>query len=270
MSRQPLVSILINNYNKQKYCAQALKSAINQNYKKVEIIFFDDCSDDNSLKKIENLKKRFKNKIKIIKNHKRGNIYSFNQINGIKKSIEKSKGKIICLMDSDDFFKRNKVKEIVNFFSKNPKQEILFDRPLIFKHSKDAEPSSDHFFYRENKWPKFPPTSCISIRKNSLKKAIKKIHVKRFHELWFDFRLSTYFAINKNQFNFLEMNLTFYRYYDDSYDKKFKKFINLNWWNRRSQAFDFILFLNSKKFEKNRYSLDFLITKLISKLSFIF
>ena len=146
MSRQPLVSILINNYNKQKYCAQALKSAINQNYKKVEIIFFDDCSDDNSLKKIENLKKRFKNKIKIIKNHKRGNIYSFNQINGIKKSIEKSKGKIICLMDSDDFFKRNKVKEIVNFFSKNPKQEILFDRPLIFKHSKDAEPSSDHFF----------------------------------------------------------------------------------------------------------------------------
>jgi len=53
MSRQPLVSILINNYNKQKYCAQALKSAINQNYKKVEIIFFDDCSDDNSLKKIE-------------------------------------------------------------------------------------------------------------------------------------------------------------------------------------------------------------------------
>ena len=173
-------------------------------------------------------------------------------------------------MDSDDFFKRNKVKEIVNFFSKNPKQEILFDRPLIFKHSKDAEPSSDHFFYRENKWPKFPPTSCISIRKNSLKKAIKKIYVKRFHELWFDFRLSTYFAINKNQFNFLEMNLTFYRYYDDSYDKKFKKFINLKWWNRRSQAFDFILFLNSKKFEKNRYSLDFLITKLISKLSFIF
>ena len=34
---------------------------------------------------------------------------------GIKKSIEKSKGKIICLMDSDDFFKKNKVKEIVNF-----------------------------------------------------------------------------------------------------------------------------------------------------------
>ena len=58
MSRQPLVSILINNYNKQKYCAQALKSAINQNYKKVEIIFFDDCSDDNSLKKNRKFKKK--------------------------------------------------------------------------------------------------------------------------------------------------------------------------------------------------------------------
>ena len=270
MKYQPLVSILINNYNKQKYCTQALRSAIFQNYKKIEIIFFDDCSTDYSLKKIEKLKKKFKNKIKIIKNKDRGNTYSFNQMYAIKKSVEKSKGKIICLLDSDDFFKKNKVKEIVNFFSKNPSQEILFDCPLIYKNKNDRNLSLDNFFIRENKWPKFPPTSCISVKKSSFKKAIKRIFVKKFNELWLDFRLSTYFAINKNQFNLLEKNLTFYRYYEDSYDKKFKKFINLKWWNRRSQAFDFILFLNPKKFKKNKYSLDFLITKLVNKFSFIF
>ena len=83
MKQKPLVSILINNYNKQNYCKQALQSAVNQNYKKIEIIFYDDNSSDSSLSKIENLKKKFKEKIKIIQNEKRGKIYSFNQMNAI-------------------------------------------------------------------------------------------------------------------------------------------------------------------------------------------
>ena len=147
MSRQPLVSILINNYNKEKYCVKALRSAIFQNYRKIEIIFFDDCSNDRSLKKIKNLKTEFKNKFKIVKKKVRGEIYSFNQMEGIKRSIKISKGKIICLMDSDDFFKKNKVKEIVNFFSKNPDQEILFDCPLIYKDTKGKNQSSDKYFF---------------------------------------------------------------------------------------------------------------------------
>ena len=67
----PLVSILINNYNKEKFCERAVRSAINQNYKKIEIIFYDDGSSDSSLNRIKRIKKR-KNNIKIIKNKKRG------------------------------------------------------------------------------------------------------------------------------------------------------------------------------------------------------
>ena len=65
MKQQPLVSILINNYNKQNYCKQALKSAINQNYKNLEVIFYDDNSNDNSLKNIIELKNKSKGKIKM-------------------------------------------------------------------------------------------------------------------------------------------------------------------------------------------------------------
>ena len=79
----------------------------------------------------------------------RGNIYSLNQMNGIKRSIEISKGSIICLMDSDDFFKKYKVKEIVNFFYENPKKEILFDKPIIFKNKNDKNPSFENYFSRE-------------------------------------------------------------------------------------------------------------------------
>jgi glycosyltransferase involved in cell wall biosynthesis len=91
MKQEPLVSILINNYNKQNYCKQAVRSAISQNYKNIEVIFYDDGSDDNSLKNIIELKKRSNYKIKIIKNSKRGKIYSFNQLNAIKESVIKAK-----------------------------------------------------------------------------------------------------------------------------------------------------------------------------------
>ena len=269
MKQQPLVSILINNYNKQNYCKQALKSAINQNYKNIEVIFYDDNSNDNSLKNIIELKNKSKGKVKIIKNKARGKIYSFNQMNGIIKSVDKSRGQIICLMDSDDFFKKNKIKEVVNFFSNNPKQEILFDRPSFYRDSNDKKISLDNYYVRENKWPRFPPTSCITLRKSSLKKIFKIINIRKYNDLWFDFRISTYFAINKNQFNCLKGSYTFYRQYEGNYEKNFNKYINLKWWRRREQAFSFIYYIDKKKYKKNIFSLDYLVTKLINKLFFI-
>ena len=266
----PLVSILINNYNKQKFCEEALKSAISQNYKNLEVIFFDDNSHDDSLKEIKKYKSKYKKKIKIIENKTRDNVYSFNQMNGIKTSLSKSKGEIICFMDSDDFFKKNKVKQIVNFFEKNPDQDIVFDNPIFYINKKNQRSNLENYFIRENKWPRFPPTSCISVRKNNLKIVLDKIIIKKFEDLWFDFRISTFFSMNKNQFNFLKKDLTYYRQHNNNYDKKFKKFLNLKWWRRRNQAFEFILFLNKSKYKKNIFSLDYLITKLMNKFFFIF
>ena len=64
----PLVSILINNYNKEKFCEKAVTSVLKQNYKKIEIIFFDDGSTDSSIKRISKIRRNNKNKIKIIIN----------------------------------------------------------------------------------------------------------------------------------------------------------------------------------------------------------
>ncbi len=60
----PLVSVLINNYNKEHFCEEAINSALKQSYKNIEIIFYDDFSPDLSLRRVYNLKK----KIKIKKN----------------------------------------------------------------------------------------------------------------------------------------------------------------------------------------------------------
>ena len=54
--KSPLVSILINNYNNEKYCVKAIQSALKQNYNRIEIIFYDDYSSDNSLDKVKRIK----------------------------------------------------------------------------------------------------------------------------------------------------------------------------------------------------------------------
>ena len=263
--KNPLVSVLINNYNKENFCEKAVKSVLNQNYKKIEIIFYDDCSPDFSLAKIQRLKKKLKlKKLKIIKNKLRGKIASFNQIEGVKKSLKKAKGKIICLLDSDDFFKKNKIKSIVEFFKKNKKIEVIFDRPIYYYDKKNMDHCKINFRSRENKWPIFSPTSCISIQKKSLDIALKKTSINRYPHVWLDFRIACYFAF-KNMFIVKSDFLTFYRQIENSADKNYIKFFNRNWWVRRNQSFEFLKYMDLKRFNKSKKTLDFFITKTLNK-----
>ena len=268
--RKPLVSVLINNFNKENFCEKAVRSALDQDYSKTEVIFYDDNSSDLSLNKIDFLKKKKKyKKLKVIRNKNRGIISSYNQIKGIIRSLKKSKGQIICLLDSDDWFKKNKIKEVVNFFNKNKDQDILFDKPILFFGSGETKKISVQYETRNNKWPKFPPTSCISFRKKNLESIIKKVFNNNYPDLWIDFRLASFFAIKKKQFNLLNTHLTFYRQLENSFDKKYNRFLNGAWWRRRSQAFDFINQIDKKNI-KNYETFDYYITRIISKLFSIF
>mgnify|MGYP005992366871 CR=1 FL=1 len=54
-----LITIIITSYNKEKYIKKSIRSALNQSYKKKEVIVFDDYSSDNSIsiiRKIKNIK----------------------------------------------------------------------------------------------------------------------------------------------------------------------------------------------------------------------
>ena len=78
-------SVVIANFNNEKYIEQCIKSLKSQTYKDLEIIFFDDNSSDNSLDKI----KKFSN-IKVIENKKQTKYGSINQLNAFKESINQS------------------------------------------------------------------------------------------------------------------------------------------------------------------------------------
>ena len=50
-----LISVIVNYHNGEKYLENCINSIINQDYKNIEIILWDNASTDNSKKIIENL-----------------------------------------------------------------------------------------------------------------------------------------------------------------------------------------------------------------------
>ena len=130
LEKNILVSILINNYNNELFIKKCVQSCLNQSYKNLEIIIYDDVSSDKSKEYIKNIKnKRIKKIFNRKKYFKTGRL---NQLKAINRSFLKSKGKIIFLLDGDDAFLKNKVKYFVDTFKKNKKLEFLQDNPIYY------------------------------------------------------------------------------------------------------------------------------------------
>ena len=106
-------SIIIPYYKKKKFINRTLNSVLKQTYQNFEIIIVYDDEDKSELRYVKNFKKLDK-RIKIIINKK-------NYGAGISRNIgiNKSKGSFICLIDADDFWKKNKLKTQIRFMLEN-------------------------------------------------------------------------------------------------------------------------------------------------------
>ena len=106
------IDIVLPNFNSSKFLNQTLKSILEQTYKNWRLVIIDDCSD---LKTINILKKYIKDKrIKIFwlkKNKGAGFCRNY--------AIKKTKSPYIAFIDSDDIWKKNKLKNQINFMTKN-------------------------------------------------------------------------------------------------------------------------------------------------------
>ena len=116
MKAFPLVSVIIPNYNYERYLSQAIDSVLNQSYPNVEVIVVDDGSTDNSLKVIQG----YGDRIVSVAKKNGGQASAFNA------GYEKSQGEIICLLDADDLFLPNKADVIVDLFQKSPDIDWVF------------------------------------------------------------------------------------------------------------------------------------------------
>ena len=102
----PLVSIIIANYNYGRFLTEAIESVLAQTYRNFELIVVDDGSKDNSREVIESYGDRL---IAIFQGNA-GQGEAFNV------GITRSKGEIICFLDSDDYFYKDKLAKVVAAF----------------------------------------------------------------------------------------------------------------------------------------------------------
>ena len=257
-------TILIANYNNAKFIKKCLTSILNQSHKKIEIIVIDDCSTDNSIQVL----KKFKKKIKVIKNKTKNNIAGYDQMQTYYNGFLKSRGDIICFLDSDDYYEKNKIKDVLIFFIKNKKENILFDLPII-KNNNQYTLARNKDKIIQTYWPYFPSQSCISVKKNLLKRIFKSIKFKKFPDIHMDFRIAIYSKFLIGKINILNKNLTYYRQTQDNVSSNFK-FLSKSWWKRRKQAHEYIIYFfkkNKIKYEKN---FDYYLTHLVNFILNIF
>lgn len=188
-----LVSVLINNYNYAKYLDKCITSVLEQTYQNIEILLYDDVSTDNSLE----IASKYSDRIIIIEGGDKFEFPSFNQANAINKAFAKSKGEYICLLDSDDYFDKNKILKIVEIFDNSPStvlvqhavEEVYFDNSVKYYNNSKSE-INYNILYKKTNWTGFyNPTSALSFRRTYLNKLLP-IKVDDFWRVWADVRLS--------------------------------------------------------------------------------
>ena len=255
MKDKNYISILITNYNKEFFLKKSLKGACSQIFKNYEIILFDDCSTDNSIKIIKNFKR-----VKLISNKsKKRKTGPLNQIQGIIECFKKSKGNIICLLDGDDFFQKDKLSKIDHFFKNNKKLNCVFDIPINNKAQFNLKNKSKNYSI----WSTIFPTSCISLRKNFLKSFLKNINKGDFPHLEIDARLSIFSKFYMNEYNVLNKKITHYNYDQNGITASIKKY-SKTWWIRRLEAFTYLRIIMKKKKIPFILSFDYYLTNFFT------
>ena len=239
--KKPLVSIIMNCHNGEKYLKKSVQSVLKQSYKKWELIFWDNLSSDNSEKII---KKFNDNRIKYFKSKKFTNLYEARNL-----AIKKSKGEFICFLDTDDWWKKEKLKIQIEFVKKNKKENIEFIYSNFYIYDNLKKKTKKYFNY------KMPSGKITQQLLNDYKLGILTVMMKKylFKNMCFDkkfniigdfdffIKLST-----KEKFFSIQKPLAYYRVHKKNYSKKLNVYsLELKKW----------LDANSKKFKKKNFSL---------------
>lgn len=134
----PLVSIITGYYNREHLVDESLQSLIDQTYSNIEIIIFDDCSTDNTYKKLCRFK--IDKRVKVI--HHENNV-GFTK--GLINAIKESNGEFIAIHGSGDISKPDRIKRQINLILSNDKLSVV--------GCEDEKVLSDGRVFETSRWP---------------------------------------------------------------------------------------------------------------------
>ena len=134
-----LVSVIIPTYNRPVYLKQAIKSAVDQTYRNIEIIVSDNCSPENPQAIVEVFQD---SRIQFWRNAT--NLGAFtNTMNAFKKA----RGKYVANLGDDDIWEEDFLEKLVHHLEANPDLAIAF---------------CDHYIMDENGTINYPATENCS------------------------------------------------------------------------------------------------------------
>lgn len=138
-----LVSVLMPTYNHEKYISQAIESFLKQKTNfKIELLINDDCSTDSTLSIAQSYQKKFPSLIKIFAQKENRGLLS-----GYKTLIQKSQGKYLSILESDDYYiDEYKLQKQVDFLENNPDYGLIgTDFIKVNEQDKIIEATSKRF-----------------------------------------------------------------------------------------------------------------------------
>jgi glycosyltransferase involved in cell wall biosynthesis len=113
MQTNPLVSVLMTAYNREKYIAEAIESVLNSTYKNFELIIVDDGSADETLKIIKQFAANDDRIQFYLNDHNLGDYANRNKAAGY------AKGWLMFYVDSDDTIQTDALEYVVQQFQLN-------------------------------------------------------------------------------------------------------------------------------------------------------
>lgn len=117
------VSLIIPNYNYGRFAAEAIESALAQTVPPKEILFIDDCSDDNSMEVV----KRYEDRITVVRNQKNlGIVDNFN------KAVSLTSGDYICFLGADNRFRSDYVEQCQRLLDQRPDVAVVYTNVVFF------------------------------------------------------------------------------------------------------------------------------------------
>ena len=210
MKKEPLVSIIMNCFNGEKYLKYSIESILSQTYQNWELIFWDNKSTDNSAKILKSFKDK---RIKYFYSKNKTVLYKARNL-----AIKKTKGEFIAFLDVDDMWSNNKLSTQIPKF-KDKKIGIVYSN--FYKYYNNTK--------KELGYKKLLPSGKItsSIIKNYhvafltiviRKKFIKKKPFDFKYDLISDYDYILNFSLTHN-FKSVNKPLAFYRIHNDQLQK---------------------------------------------------
>lgn len=211
---KPLITVIMNCYNGERFLRKSINSVLDQTYKNIELIFWDNISTDNSAEIVKSFKDK---RIRYFKGKKFTNLYNARNL-----AIKKAKGQFVSFLDVDDWWKKTKIQKQFELYKKNfGRAQLIYSNCYLYNNKLQRKK-----LFIKSKLPEGKITQellnnyCVSLLTIFIKKKIflKESFNKKYNIIG-DFDFITRIS-DKINFACVQEPLAYYRIHENNYSTK--------------------------------------------------